>query len=132
MTRDAVRIHRTLHKIIALHPILVASSIGKMRERLLAKLVLFDMYEGEFTHQGELCTFEVLVARFNLAADHSALIPIAEMIHDIDLKDGRFQRPETVGLSRMLEGLYARLGDDESRLSQGSAIFDSFFQSFSV
>jgi hypothetical protein len=28
----------------------------------------FDMYEGEFTHEGGRCTFEVLLHRFGLDA----------------------------------------------------------------
>lgn len=90
----------------------------------------FDMYEGEFTHEGGHCTFEVLMDRYGLRTEHPALIPIAEMIHDIDLKDGRYQRPETMGLARMLEGIYARFSDDDARLAQGSLVFDSFFESF--
>ena len=92
----------------------------------------FDMYEGEFTHEGDLCTFEVLMSRNGLGTRYPALVPIAEMIHDIDLKDGRYQRPETVGLSRMLDGIYANFADDEARLTHGSIILDSFFQSFSA
>ena len=92
----------------------------------------FDMYEGEFTHEGDLCTFEVLIARYKLLGAHPALTPLAEMVHDIDLKDGRYQRPETTGLVRMLEGIYARYVDDESRLTNGSLVFDSFYQGFAV
>jgi hypothetical protein len=79
----------------------------------------FDMYEGEFTHDGGLCTFEVLTARHGLLTQHPALQPIAEMIHDIDLKDSRHQRPETSGLARMIDGLCARTPDDNIRLEQG-------------
>jgi hypothetical protein len=94
--------------------------------------IRFDMYEGEFTHEGDFCTFEVLIARHKLQHEHSALEPIAQMIHDIDLKDNRFQRAETLGLARVLEGIYVRCSDDESRLTQGSLIFDSLYQSFLV
>lgn len=90
----------------------------------------FDMYEGEFTHEGEMCTFEVLIARFDLLAKYPALQPLAEMVHDIDLKDNRYQRAETSGLSRMLDGLCARTNDDEQRLQQGSQIFDALYESF--
>lgn len=90
----------------------------------------FDMYEGEFTHQGDLCTFEVLLATHNLI--QPGLQPIAEMVHDIDLKDSRYQRSETSGLARMLDGLCARTTDDELRLEQGGHIFDSLLQSFTV
>jgi hypothetical protein len=90
----------------------------------------FDMYEGEFTHEGDLCTFEVLLARYNLTLEHPALKPIAEIVHDIDLKDDLYQRPETSGVARMLDGLYARTTDDNIRLEQGSQIFDALFESF--
>ncbi|MEQ1885213.1 MAG: chromate resistance protein ChrB domain-containing protein [Bryobacteraceae bacterium] len=90
----------------------------------------FDMYEGEFTHEGELCTFEVLVARHGLLPQHPALQPIAEMVHDIDLKDGRYQHPETSGLARMLDGLCLRTADDQQRLQQGARIFDALYESF--
>lgn len=90
----------------------------------------FDMYDGEFTHEGDLCTFEVLIARHDLLAQHPALQPIAEMIHDIDLKDSRYQRPETSGLSRMLDGLCTRTEDDNLRLERGGQIFDALYESF--
>jgi plasmid stabilization system protein ParE len=92
----------------------------------------FDMYEGEFTHAGDLCTFEVLVKTHQLAAAHPGLEAIAEMVHDIDLKDHRYERPETSGLSRMLDGLCARTQDDQARLHQGSQLFEALLQSFSV
>ena len=43
------------------------------------------MFEGEFTHRGDRCTFEVLLADAGL--DDPALRAIGEIIHDIDLKD---------------------------------------------
>jgi hypothetical protein len=88
----------------------------------------FDMFDGEFTHVGDLCTFEVLLARHALL--DPALQPIAEMIHDIDLKDGRYQRPETSGVARLLDGVCANTGDDNRRLQQGEQIFDALYQSF--
>jgi len=92
----------------------------------------FDMYNGEFTHEGDLCTFEVLIEKHGLVAKHPALQALAEMVHDIDLKDNRYQRSETSGLSRMVDGLCARTPDDEERLQQGSQIFDALYQSFMV
>ena len=63
----------------------------------------FDMFEAEFTHEGDLCTFEVLLLRFRLEAP--ALQAIAEMVHDIDLKDTTFARPETAGFERAIAGI---------------------------
>lgn len=88
----------------------------------------FDMYEGEFTHEGEDCTFEVLLRRFSL--DDPALIALGEMVHDIDCKDGKFGRPETGGLRRLIQGIVAANSEDKGRLVQGAVILDSFYDAF--
>ena len=88
----------------------------------------FDMYEGEYTHEGDACTFEVLLQRFGLREE--ALRPLAEIVHDIDLKDGRYGRPETPGLDRLLTGIAFMHSDDEGRLREGCAALDSVYESF--
>ena len=88
----------------------------------------FDMFEAEFTHEGDLCTFEVLLARFSLA--DAALRPIAEMIHDIDLKDAKFARPDTVGFERLIAGIAIAHSDDEVRLARASAVLDDMYAYF--
>jgi hypothetical protein len=90
--------------------------------------VRFDMFEAEFTHQGELCTFEVLVRRLGL--EDPALRPIGEIVHDIDLKDGRFARPEAVGIDRLVAGIAMRHREDEARLREGAAAFESLYEYF--
>ena len=89
----------------------------------------FDMFSGEYTHRGDLCTFEVLVNEFGLGSD-GALAAIGEMVHDIDLKEDRYQRPETSGFGRMIEGLCAQTAGDEQRVERGAVILDSLYQSF--
>jgi hypothetical protein len=89
----------------------------------------FDMFVGEYTHRGDLCTFEVLLEDFHLGSD-AALVAIAEMVHDIDLKQDRYQRAETAGLARMLEGVYRNNPSDEARIEKGGLIFEGFYQSF--
>jgi len=88
----------------------------------------FDMFEAEFTHDGDQCTFEVLLARLGL--DDPALRPIAEIVHDIDLKDGKFQHPETVGLDHLIAGIALRHRDDEPRLRDGAAVFEGLYEYF--
>jgi hypothetical protein len=88
----------------------------------------FDMFEAEFTHEGDRCTFEVLVQRFRL--EEPALHAIAEIIHDIDLKDAKFDRPERPGVERLLDGLVAAEKDDDARLARGSALFGDLYQAF--
>jgi hypothetical protein len=88
----------------------------------------FDMFEGEFTHEGDLCSFEVLVQRF--AAPDKALVEISKIIHDLDLKDSKFKKPETAGVGGLMHGLASAHKSDETRLERGSAIFDDLYEYF--
>jgi hypothetical protein len=85
----------------------------------------FDMFEGEFTHEGDRCSFEVLLERFDLHLP--ALAAVAEIVHDLDLKDAKFGRPETAGVAAMLEGIALRHQDDQQRMNEGLVIFDSLY-----
>jgi hypothetical protein len=88
----------------------------------------FDMFEAEFSHEGDLCTFEVLCARFALAAP--GLGVVAELIHDIDVKDSKFGRQETAGLAAQIAGLALLHREDEARLSRGAELFDELLAYF--
>ena len=88
----------------------------------------FDMFRGEFTHEGDRCTFEVLIRRCGL--QDAALAAIAEIVHDIDLKDGKFARNEAPGIARLLGGIAAAPGDDDNRLAKGEEIFDCLYEAF--
>ncbi|MFO1082587.1 MAG: chromate resistance protein [Reyranellaceae bacterium] len=90
----------------------------------------FDMFEGEFTHQGDRCTFEVLLAEAGLA--DRALVAIAEIVHDIDLKDDRYGRPETAGVKSLLAGIATPAADDAQRLARGGMLLDGLYDSFSL
>jgi len=85
----------------------------------------FDMFEAEFTHEGELCTFEVLVQRFGLA--DPGLRAIAEIVHDIDVKDAKYGREEASGIGQLVAGIAASHADDEARLARGVALFDDLY-----
>jgi len=58
-------------------------------------------------------------------------VPIAQIVHDIDLKDSKFDRPETPGIDRLIAGIAMGQRDDESRLERGSAVFDALYEYFS-
>jgi hypothetical protein len=88
----------------------------------------FDMFEGEFTHLGDRCTFEVLLGHAGL--DEPALKAIGEVIHDIDLKDGKYGREEVAGVRTLINGIAASSNDDEQRLARGSALLDDLYSSF--
>ena len=87
--------------------------------------VRFDMFEAEYTHEGDRCTFETLLRRFGLA--DPALGEIAEIVHDIDLKDGKFSREDAAGIERVLAGIAAASPDDATRLERGAALFDDLY-----
>jgi len=88
----------------------------------------FDMFEAEFTHEGDRCTFEVLLQKFGLT--DSALKQIAEIVHDIDLKDEKFAREDALGLDRLIAGIAMAHPEDEKRLAEGSAVFNSLYEYF--
>lgn len=85
----------------------------------------FDMFEAEYSHEGDRCTFETLLRRFDL--DDAALAELAEIVHDIDLDDGKFGREDAVGIKRVLAGIAATSHDDPSRLERGAALFDGLY-----
>jgi hypothetical protein len=87
--------------------------------------VRFDMFEAEFTHDGDLCTFEVLVERFGLA--DPALRPIAEIVHDVDVKDAKYGREEAPGVGQVVAGIAAAHAEDEARLERGTALFEDMY-----
>jgi hypothetical protein len=88
--------------------------------------IRFDMYEAEFTHEGDKCTFEVLLER--AALEDPALHAIAEMVHDIDLKDGKFGREETPGIAGLIGGIVLAHQDDEERIARGAAMLDDLYR----
>src|SRR5919109_717027 len=88
----------------------------------------FDMFDGEYTHQGELCTFEVLLARFEVT--DAALRPVAEVVHDIDLKDAKYGRPETAGLELVVNSIATAHREDEERLARATAVLDDLYEYF--
>lgn len=88
----------------------------------------FDMFEAEYTHEGDRCTFETLIARFDLR--DAALQAVAEIVHDIDLKDEKFARAESAGVERLLAGIAAAHPSDAARLDRAALIFDDLYAAF--
>jgi hypothetical protein len=88
----------------------------------------FDMFEGEFTHEGDWCSFETLIHR--LGFEDPALHALAEVIHDVDLKDAKFKRPEVSGFDRAILGVALLHAKDEARLTAGSGVLNAFYAAF--
>lgn len=86
----------------------------------------YDMFEVEFSHHGDDCTFETLVKRFGIT--DKGILKIAEMVHDADLEDGKFQTTGCIGIDQLLKG-WAKGGlSDEELLERGGQCFDGLYQ----
>jgi len=90
----------------------------------------FDMADAEFTHEEDRCSFETIVLRANLT-DDPGLAAIGEIIHELDIGDGKFARPETAGVGAMLSGVCASSDDDLVRIASASDALDQFYAFFS-
>jgi hypothetical protein len=88
----------------------------------------YDMFEAEFTHEGDRCTFEVMLSRLQLR--DPALNPIAEIVHDIDLKDSKFGREDALGFGRLVAWIAMAHKEDEMRLERACAVLDDLYEYF--
>jgi hypothetical protein len=90
--------------------------------------IRFDMQDGEFTHEGEDCSFEVLLRRAGIR--DPALKVIGEIIHDMDLNDGKFDHAETAGIAHVIAGICRNQETDEARVFRAQELFDDIYQQF--
>jgi hypothetical protein len=91
-----------------------------------AGAVSYDMYGGEFTHRGERCTFEQLSDTFGIR--DPAVTRIAAIVHDLDLKDGRFGAPDAALIGTLVDGLSRAHDDDAVLLEHGITLFDALYR----
>jgi hypothetical protein len=84
------------------------------------------MFDGEFTHEGQLCSFEALIDRFALT--DPALRPIAEIVHDIDLKEDKHARPEKAGIETLINAIALAHAADDDRLLRAIATLDDLYE----
>jgi hypothetical protein len=87
--------------------------------------VRFDMFDAEFTHDGDRCTFEVLLDRTHL--HDPALRAIAEVVHDVDLKETKFDRSETAGIAVLAASIAMAHREDEARIERALQAFDDLY-----
>jgi hypothetical protein len=85
----------------------------------------FDVLGAEFGHHGEDSTFETLLKRLGLK--DRKFRAIAEIVHEIDLQDGKYSRPESAGIDLALKGLAANHADDHALLKAGMVFFDGLY-----
>lgn len=89
--------------------------------------IAFDMREARFGHQGNCCSFETMLA--TLLLDDPVLRVIAEIVHEIDLRDDLYQRPEVPGIDAILRGWLLADCTDGDLESRGVALFAGLYES---
>jgi hypothetical protein len=87
--------------------------------------VRFDMFDGEFTHVGDTCTFETLLRHFKV--HDGRLEQIAQIIHDADLEDDKFGRPEGRAIELITKGWGKMDWPDLEILRKGFELFDALY-----
>lgn len=85
----------------------------------------FDTPGAELSHYGNDCTFETLVKRAGLR--DRRLTHLAEIIHEADLRDGKFPRDEARGIDLAIRGFLAAHPDDHEVLTHGLALFEGLY-----
>jgi hypothetical protein len=90
--------------------------------------VAFDMRGGTFSHRGNLCTFETMVVAFGL--EDPSLRLIGEIVHEIDLRDGRYVHPETAVIDAVLKGWLLMGFSDRDLEVHGVALFEGLYAAF--
>jgi len=86
-----------------------------------AEATPFDMRGVELGHHGGDCSFETILRRYEL--EDPVLWKLAELVHEADLDDERFDAPEARGLDVILRGLSMTL-DDARVLEVSGPLFD--------
>ena len=85
----------------------------------------FDTPGVELSHQGEDCTFETLIKRARLR--DRRLARLAEVVHEADLRDGKYAHEEARGIDVAVRALLAASTDDHQVLAQGMAMFEGLY-----
>jgi hypothetical protein len=80
----------------------------------------------ELSHRAGDCTFETMLARYEL--DDPALRDIARIVHEADLADERFDAPEARGLDVILRGLSMTADSDGQMLELSGPMYDGLYE----
>lgn len=90
-------------------------------------IVAYDIVGGEFTHIGDMSTFEVLLKAFSLK--DKALSIMAEIVHQLDLNDEKYKNPAAEGLREIINGIRKTVKDDHEALEKGMSIIELLYAS---
>jgi hypothetical protein len=86
---------------------------------------LFDVAGARLSHHGDACSFETFLVEYDL--EDPVLAEIAEIVHDADLMDEKYGRPESEGLDSIIRGMQLALPDDEALIHHTDALYDGLY-----
>jgi hypothetical protein len=86
---------------------------------------LFDVVGARLSHRGEDCSFETFLKDYEL--EDPVLKEIAEIVHDADLMDEKYARPESEGLDAIVRGMQLSLPDDHALAGHTDALYDGLY-----
>jgi hypothetical protein len=87
---------------------------------------LFDVVGARLSHRGEDCSFETFLKEYDLLGD-PVLGEIAEIVHDADLMDEKYARPESEGLDAIVRGMQLSLPDDQKLSAHTDVLYDGLY-----
>jgi len=86
---------------------------------------LFDVVGARLSHRGDDCSFETFLKEYDLG--DPVLKEISEIVHDADLMDEKYARPESEGLDAIVRGMQLSLPDDLTLSSRTDALYDGLY-----
>ena len=86
---------------------------------------LFDVAGARLSHHGDACSFETFLVEYELG--DPVLVEIAEIVHDADLMDEKYGRPESEGLDSIIRGMQLALPDNEALIYHTDALYDGLY-----
>ncbi len=86
----------------------------------------FDMRGAEYSHEGDNCTFQVMVERHDLGGD-LALVEMGRIIRDADVPPSRTRRHEAAGLDALIRGFQLTVPDDHEKLLLTRPLYDALY-----
>jgi hypothetical protein len=86
---------------------------------------LFDVVGARLSHRGEDCSFETFLKDYGL--EDRVLHEIAEIVHDADLMDEKYGRPESEGLDAIVRGMQLSLPDDETLTFHTDVLYEGLY-----
>jgi hypothetical protein len=89
-----------------------------------AQAIPYDVPDVQFSHRGELCSFDAFLADF--ALDDPALAELARMVRGADT--GKLElTPQSAGLLAVSLGLSVNYPDDHAMLEHGMVVYDALY-----